>query len=135
MSVLGMRIRACLIAAVYRKSLILSNSARRDTTTGEIVNLMSVDCQRFIDLLPWFSFLWTAPVQIAIGLWLLWNEMGYAVIGGLFIMIAFIPINGFVASRVRNIQSKQMKLKDQRLKSLNEVLSGIKVLKVIKIFI
>ncbi len=127
-----MRIRTCLVSAVYRKSLVLSNYAKKGTTTGEIVNLMAVDSQRFIDLLPWLSFLWTAPVQVAISLWLLWNELGVAVIGGLVLMIAFLPINGFVMSKVKQIQTKQMKLKDQRLKAMNEILSGMKVLKVRK---
>jgi ATP-binding cassette subfamily C (CFTR/MRP) protein 1 len=127
-----MRIRTCLVSAVYRKSLVLSNYAKKGTTTGEIVNLMAVDSQRFIDLLPWLSFLWTAPVQVAIALWLLWNELGVAVIGGLLLMIAFLPINGYVASKVKQIQTKQMKLKDQRLKAMNEILSGMKVLKVRK---
>ena len=30
---------------VFRKSLQVSSSAKKDTTSGEIVNLMSVDCQ------------------------------------------------------------------------------------------
>ena len=38
--------QTALISAIYRKSLQLSNGALRETTTGEIVNLMSVDAQR-----------------------------------------------------------------------------------------
>jgi hypothetical protein len=130
-----MRIRTCLVSAVYRKSLVLSNYSKKDTTTGEIVNLMAVDSQRFIDLLPWLNSIWTAPVQAAIALWLLWLELGPSVIGGLLLMIAFIPINVLVANKVKQIQAKQMKLKDQRLKAMNEILSGIKVLKVSKLYI
>ncbi|CAG2177433.1 unnamed protein product, partial [Oppiella nova] len=129
MSVLGMRIRTCLVSAVYRKSLVLSNHSKKDTTSGEIVNLMAVDSQRFVDMLPYLSFLWTAPVQIAISLYLLYNEMGLATLGGLVVMLLLIPVNGWVSTKIRTIQSKQMKLKDQRVRNLNEILSGIKVLK------
>ncbi|CAG2175220.1 unnamed protein product, partial [Oppiella nova] len=115
MSVLGMRIRTCLVSAVYRKSLVLSNHSKKDTTSGEIVNLMAVDSQRFVDMLPYLSFLWTAPVQIAISLYLLYNEMGLATLGGLVVMLLLIPVNGWVSTKIRTIQSKQMKLKDQRL--------------------
>ena len=128
-----MRIRTCLISAVYRKSLVLSSCAKKDSTAGEIVNLMAVDSQRFIDLLPFVSFLWTAPIQIAITLFLLYNEMGLAVLGGLVVMIICIPVNSYVTALVKSIQTKQMKLKDQRLRGLNEILNGIKVLKVMKI--
>ena len=41
MFVIGMRIRACLTSAVYRKSLNLSNTARKETTMGEIVSYLS----------------------------------------------------------------------------------------------
>lgn len=52
----GMRIRTCLVSAVYRKSLVMSNYAKKDTTTGEIVNLMAVDSQRFIGTSPYLSY-------------------------------------------------------------------------------
>jgi ATP-binding cassette, subfamily C (CFTR/MRP), member 1 len=42
----GLRIRTSLISAIYRKALIVSNNARKESTVGEIVNLMSVDAQR-----------------------------------------------------------------------------------------
>lgn len=42
----GYRIRTALISAIYRKALTLSSAAKRTTTVGEIVNLMSVDAQR-----------------------------------------------------------------------------------------
>lgn len=44
-------------------------------------------------------------------------------------MIILIPVNGFIANKVKTLQIKQMKNKDERVKLMNEVLSGIKVLK------
>lgn len=44
-------------------------------------------------------------------------------------MILFIPINGYIAGLVKKIQTKQMALKDKRLKAINEMLNGMKVLK------
>ena len=43
-------VRSALISAIYRKSLKVSVSGKKDTTTGEIVNLMSVDVNRISDL-------------------------------------------------------------------------------------
>ena len=42
MFLIGMRIRTTLVGVIYRKALVLSNSARNASTVGEIVNLMSV---------------------------------------------------------------------------------------------
>jgi hypothetical protein len=36
----GMRFRVAIVTAVYRKALVLSQSARQARSTGEIVNLM-----------------------------------------------------------------------------------------------
>ena len=80
-------------------------------------------------MLPWISFLYSAPVQVIIALYLLYNEMGVAVVGGLVLMLLMIPLNGFVSAKIKGFQTRQMKLKDERLRSLDEILSGIKVLK------
>jgi hypothetical protein len=42
-------------------------------------------------------------------------------------MILLIPLNAFLAFKSRQYQMIQMKLKDQRLKLMNEVLTGMKV--------
>jgi ATP-binding cassette subfamily C (CFTR/MRP) protein 1 len=42
-------------------------------------------------------------------------------------MIILIPINGVVANRVKTLQIRQMKSKDERVKLMNEV-SGVQCL-------
>ncbi|XP_058451157.1 multidrug resistance-associated protein 1 isoform X4 [Malaya genurostris] len=125
----GFRIRTALISAIYRKALIISNSARKGTTVGEIVNLMAVDAQRFMDLTTYINMLWSAPLQIALALFFLWEILGPSVLAGLAVMIILIPVNGVIANKIKTLQIKQMKNKDERVKLMNEVLSGIKVLK------
>jgi ATP-binding cassette subfamily C (CFTR/MRP) protein 1 len=57
MYVIGMNIKTTVTASVYKKALKLSGSAKKETTVGEIVNLMSVDVQRFMDLVPYLNML------------------------------------------------------------------------------
>lgn len=54
----------------------MSNSARKESTVGEIVNLMSVDAQRFMDLTTYLNMIWSAPYQIALALYFLWETLG-----------------------------------------------------------
>ncbi|XP_008553086.1 multidrug resistance-associated protein 1 isoform X1 [Microplitis demolitor] len=129
MFIVGMRMRTALVAAIYRKALRMSNAARKESTVGEIVNLMSVDAQRFMDLMPYINMIWSAPLQIGVALYFLWGELNAAVFAGLAVMIVLIPINAFIANKVKTLQIKQMKSKDERVKLMNEVLNGIKVLK------
>jgi len=58
MFLVGMNLRTAVISVIYRKSLRMSSSAKRESTVGEIVNLMSVDVQRFMDLLPYINMIW-----------------------------------------------------------------------------
>ncbi|RZF36743.1 hypothetical protein LSTR_LSTR005056 [Laodelphax striatellus] len=129
MFLVGLRIRTALISAIYRKAMVMSNAARKESTVGEIVNLMSVDAQRFMDLLTYLNMIWSAPLQICLALFFLWQTLGASVLAGLAVMIIMIPINSYIATRVKTLQMRQMKYKDERVKLMNEVLSGIKVLK------
>lgn len=129
MYIVGMRIRTCLISAIYRKSLVLSNAAKKESTTGEIVNLMSNDAQKFMELMVFLNMLWSAPYQIALALYFLWELLGVAVLSGVGIMVLMVPINGFLAAYSKKLQTRQMKHKDERIKMMNEILGGMKVLK------
>uniref|UniRef100_A0A8K9XNF5 Multidrug resistance-associated protein 1 n=1 Tax=Oncorhynchus mykiss TaxID=8022 RepID=A0A8K9XNF5_ONCMY len=71
--VTGMRLRTAIVGAVYRKALVISNAARRTSTVGEIVNLMSVDAQRFMDLITYINMIWSAPLQVILALYFLWQ--------------------------------------------------------------
>nr|XP_046475196.1 multidrug resistance-associated protein 1 isoform X10 [Neodiprion pinetum] len=129
MFLVGLRIRTALIAAIYRKALRMSNAARKESTVGEIVNLMSVDAQRFMDLTAYINMIWSAPLQIVLALYFLWDTLGASVLAGLAVMIILIPVNALIANKVKTLQIRQMKCKDERVKLMNEVLNGIKVLK------
>ena len=44
-------------------------------------------------------------------------------------MIILIPLNGVIAKKVSSLETQQMDTKDERVKLMNEILSGMKVLK------
>lgn len=58
------------------QSLRMSNVARKDKTVGEIVTLMSVDAQRFLDLGGLLPMVWSSPIQIILALYFLWDLLG-----------------------------------------------------------
>ena len=89
-----------VIIFVILQSLRLSNSARRQSTVGEIVNLMSVDAQRFMNLTTYLHLIWSAPLQISIVLSIvfLYIAMGPSVFAGVGVMILMVPINAIFVS-------------------------------------
>ncbi|NWU91498.1 MRP3 protein, partial [Upupa epops] len=127
--VTGMRLRTGITGVIYRKSLVITNSAKRSSTVGEIVNLMSVDTQRFMDLVTFLNMLWSAPLQIFLALFSLWEILGPSVLAGVAVMVLLMPFNAAIAMKTRAFQVEQMRYKDSRIKLMNEILNGIKVLK------
>uniref|UniRef100_A0A8C8SZK8 Multidrug resistance-associated protein 1 n=1 Tax=Pelusios castaneus TaxID=367368 RepID=A0A8C8SZK8_9SAUR len=127
--VTGMRLKTAVVGAVYRKALVITNSARKTSTVGEIVNLMSVDAQRFMDLATYINMIWSAPLQVILALYLLWQNLGPSVLAGVAVMILLVPVNAVIAMKTKTYQVAHMKSKDNRIKLMNEILNGIKVLK------
>ena len=96
-----------VIYGSFRKSLVLSNSAKKTTTTGEIVNLMSNDAQKFLELMTFVNMIWSAPLQIILSIYFLWEILGVAVLSGLAVMILMIPLNAVLANLQKKLQVKR----------------------------
>ncbi|PWA25700.1 hypothetical protein CCH79_00001636, partial [Gambusia affinis] len=110
-------------------ALVMSNDNRKESTVGETVNLMSADAQRFNDVTKFIHLLWSCPLQIIVSIVFLWLELGPSTLAGVAVMLLMVPVNGLLANQAKKIQQENMKSKDKRLKIMNEILNGIKTLK------
>jgi hypothetical protein len=52
------------VSAIYRKSFVLSNRARQESTIGEIVNYQSSDAQRIGDVYIQYHLIWSSMFQM-----------------------------------------------------------------------
>ena len=127
MFIVGARIRTAMMGLIYKKSLKLSTKARKETTVGEMVNLMQVNTQSFVELTVYINMLWSAPLQIILSMLMLIRFIGIASLAGLATMILFVPLNVFLSTRAKKLQEKKFKLQDSRIKLTNEIINGIKV--------
>ncbi|EKD20282.1 uncharacterized protein L3040_007291 [Drepanopeziza brunnea f. sp. 'multigermtubi'] len=125
----GMRIKTALTAAIYGKSLKLSNEGRASKSTGDIVNYMAVDTQRLQDLTQYGQQLWSAPYQIILCMVSLYQLLGLSMLAGVGAMILMIPINGLIARMMKTLQKEQMKNKDQRTRLIAEIVNNMKSIK------
>uniref|UniRef100_A0A452EJ78 Multidrug resistance-associated protein 1-like n=1 Tax=Capra hircus TaxID=9925 RepID=A0A452EJ78_CAPHI len=123
------KIKTAVIGLIYKKALLLSNVSRKQFSTGEIINLMVTDAQQLMDLMTNINLLWSAPFQILMAVSLLWQELGPAVLAGVAVLVFVIPMNALVANRMKTLKKNQRKNKDKQIKLLNEILHGIKILK------
>lgn len=125
----GMRIRVAMCHMIYRKALRLSNSAMGKTTTGQIVNLLSNDVNKFDQVTIFLHFLWAGPLQ-AIGVTvLLWMEIGISCLAGMAILVILLPLQSCIGKLFSSLRSKTAAFTDARIRTMNEVITGMRIIK------
>lgn len=125
----SIRIQTAIIVTIYKKILRKSNSGQYNI--GKIINMLAVDIQGLTALIPILHITWSGPLTIITAVYFLWQELGVSTLAGVFIMIILlIPTNKFMATKLYRLQKIQMLKKDERIKKINEIINGIKILKI-----
>ncbi|CAI5445243.1 unnamed protein product [Caenorhabditis angaria] len=118
-----------LNSAIMSKILRLSPTARNGRTAGEILNHSAVDTEIISQAVVYLQNMWSVPFQVTLAMIMLSITLGWAALAGVVIMLLFIPLNFFTSRFIKKSQIAQMKVKDERTKLSNEMLNGIKVVK------
>ncbi|RWW86645.1 hypothetical protein BHE74_00004564 [Ensete ventricosum] len=125
----GIRVRASLVAMIYQKGLTLSSSSKQSRTSGEVINLMSVDADR-VGLFSWYMHdLWMVPVQVALALLILYVNLGIASLAAFAATVVVMLANLPLGKMQEKYQEKIMECKDTRMKATSEILRNMRILK------
>ncbi|XP_003477662.1 ATP-binding cassette sub-family C member 4 isoform X1 [Cavia porcellus] len=125
----GMRLRVAMCHMIYRKALRLSNVALGKTTTGQIVNLLSNDVNKFDQVTIFLHFLWAGPLQAIAVTVLLWMEIGVSCLAGMAVLIILLPLQSCIGKLFSSLRSKTAAFTDARIRTMNEVITGIRIIK------
>ncbi|XP_055020441.1 ATP-binding cassette sub-family C member 4-like isoform X2 [Boleophthalmus pectinirostris] len=125
----GMKIRVAMCHMIYKKALCLSSAAMGKTTTGQIVNLLSNDVNRFDEVTIFLHFLWVGPLQAAAVVGLLWAEIGPSCLIGMVVLMFLMPTQTMFGRLFSKFRSKTAILTDSRIRTMNEVVSGMRIIK------
>ncbi|XP_046995474.1 ATP-binding cassette sub-family C member Sur [Schistocerca americana] len=98
--------------------------------TGTITNLMSEDSFNIMSFFWIGHYIWAIPLKIAVLMYLLYTKLGIsALIGSAVCIMAMTPLQLFVGKKM-SVNSKSItEISDERLRKINEILQGIKLLK------
>ncbi|KAA0713229.1 Multidrug resistance-associated protein 4 [Triplophysa tibetana] len=125
----GMKIRIAMCHMIYKKALCLSATAMGQTTTGQIVNLLSNDVNKFDEVTIFLHFLWVAPLQAAAVVGLLWQEIGPSCLVGMAVLVFLMPLQTMFGKLFSKFRAKTAVHTDNRIRTMNEVVSGIRIIK------
>ncbi|KAL2088520.1 hypothetical protein ACEWY4_015419 [Coilia grayii] len=127
----GIKLRGAMQAKIYNKIMRLctSNLSMGDITVGQISNLLAIDSNQ----LMWFFFLCpnlcAMPVQVVIGVFLLYYFLGLSALIGATVIMLLAPVQYLLATQLSRAQKTTFEYTSERLKKTNELLRGIKLLK------
>ncbi|KAF6033651.1 ABCC10 [Bugula neritina] len=126
---IGIKFSSGIISCVYKKMLSVSTVELSHFTTGETVNFMSTDVDRTVNFCTSFHQFWSLPFQIGVSLFLLYQQVGWSFLAGVAFAIVLIPVNRKIAIKIGDLSSKMMGQKDCRVQTMNEMIFGIRVIK------
>ncbi|VAH23047.1 unnamed protein product [Triticum turgidum subsp. durum] len=125
----GFRLRSTLIAAVFRKSLRLTNDSRKKFASGRITNLISTDAESLQQVCQQLHNLWSAPFRIVIAMVLLYAQLGPAALVGAIMLALLFPVQTVIISKMEKLTKEGLQRTDRRISLMNEILAAMDTVK------
>ncbi|KAK0186449.1 multidrug resistance-associated ABC transporter [Armillaria mellea] len=119
----GLLLRTGIIGSIFRKSLRLSG------LLGQITTMISADASRLDRLCYYIHNAWVSPIQIAIVIGLLIDNLGYSALVGLGVLVLSFPMQVIIGRLMFSLRKKSVKITDVRVRGTTEVLQGIRLIK------
>ncbi|KAJ6140558.1 hypothetical protein N7470_010354 [Penicillium chermesinum] len=123
-------------AAASAKALLTQDEEEEDEEESvkksqqSIVNLAAVDARRISDFTSYAYLIPSATLKISIGCAFLVQILGWqSAFAGLAVAVLIAPLNIYGTKRYTDAQDKLMKLRDQKMAVVTEVLQGIRQIK------
>jgi ABC-type multidrug transport system fused ATPase/permease subunit len=120
------KMRVACLMALFDKSMDLEST---HDLAGLIVQMHTTDTLKFLEFGIYFFQIFTGPMSIIAALIGLYYFIGWAGVLSIVIIIIVMPFQTFVVSKLFGHRSSGARIKDSRLQAINEVLSGIRIVK------
>ena len=129
-AVLGFNLSNTLSLIIYDKALRYPALCDKKYSISEIVNYSQVDAQRMTNMGTQLTSALYTPIQIIIGVGLMYKYIGISFASGMSAMLLMIAITFFVAKKISKVNERTLDAKDKRMKITQEILDIIRFIKV-----
>ncbi|CAB1340889.1 unnamed protein product [Coregonus sp. 'balchen'] len=125
------RVQTALTGALYKQALSQCRIPGCLPSPAPSLTPLRGDVGRLAELPVSLSALWSSWVQGTVCACLLWRELGPSALAGLAVLILLVPLTSAVQRRARLLQRSQERLRGEREQLLQEMLNGIKTVKLL----
>ena len=124
-STLGQKVKAALVTAIYRKMLVREGYQ----SDADVVSLVAKDCSKIAEACTSLQFLWSGIFE-AFGIFgVLFSYIGLSALPGFGWLLVALPLQYGLGMWLATKKSKLAKDSKKRIKLMEEILRGIKLIK------
>ncbi|XP_038134547.1 multidrug resistance-associated protein 9 [Cyprinodon tularosa] len=121
------RLKGAFSSMAYQK--VISLRVHSGISMGEMINVLTNDGHRLFEAVLFGSFAFSTPVIFIACIVYACYVLGYTALTGVFCYILFVPIQFSLAKLINKFRWKAMQITDSRVRTMNEILNSIKLIK------
>uniref|UniRef100_A0A8D0D5X3 ATP-binding cassette, sub-family C (CFTR/MRP), member 12 n=1 Tax=Sander lucioperca TaxID=283035 RepID=A0A8D0D5X3_SANLU len=123
----GIRMKTGFCMLGFRKIITLRTHS--EVSVGQMVNVLTSDSYKLFEAVRWCPTLLPSPLLLIMCAAYSCHILDYTALIGIFIFLVFIVLQFVSARLINRFQKKAGEITDSRVRSINEVLSCIKLIK------
>ncbi|XP_072237117.1 ATP-binding cassette sub-family C member 12 isoform X1 [Leuresthes tenuis] len=123
----AVRLKGAFSAVAFQK--IISLRVHSGISMGEMINILTNDGHRLFEAVLFASFTLSTPVLFIVCIVYACYILGYTALTGVCTYIIFVPVQFFLAKLINKFRWKAMQTTDNRVRTMNEILNSIKLIK------
>lgn len=109
--------------------LSLNRYSLEATLSGNTINLVSNDVQKIERSLNQLGMVFSAPMELSISLGILWYFIGWEALIGATVFFVLVAFQILLARKAADLRKKAATFTDERLMVMNEIIAGIRAVK------
>jgi ABC-type multidrug transport system fused ATPase/permease subunit len=126
---IGLCARSGTLMLIYRKTLRLTAQQLASSSNMEVNNLVTSDAERIGMGLMFSHFAWGSPIEILLGTFLAFLEIGWPAFVALGLLLLQVPVQANFGRLTSKLRRRVATETDERVRVMNELLSGMASIK------
>ncbi|XP_037553547.1 multidrug resistance-associated protein 9 [Nematolebias whitei] len=123
----AVRMKGAFSTMAYQK--VISLRVHSSISMGEMINILTNDGHRLFEAVVFGSFVLSTPVLFIVCIVYSCYVLGFTALTGVCTYLVFVPVQFYLARLINKFRGKAMQITDSRVRTMNEILSSIKLIK------